>query len=161
MMNVLVTGGTGFLGRHVMAELALRGYEADAASRSLSADRWCNLSAESGDAWAHSITDGYDTVIHLAAYCGGIGENMANPVAMFRENMLMGMNILEAAHANGCRVVMVGTICGYPEVPPRIPFVEDDMFAGYPEPTNAPYGVAKRALWTLAKAYHDQDGRGS
>jgi GDP-L-fucose synthase len=98
-----------------------------------------------------------DIVIHLAGTVGGIGANQMNPARFMYNNLQMGMNVLESAAIAGTRrVVMVGTVCAYPHTPPRIPFKEDDLWMGYPEPTNAPYGIAKRTLIEMAAQYNKQ-----
>jgi nucleoside-diphosphate-sugar epimerase len=100
-----------------------------------------------------------EIVVHLAGTVGGIGANQENPACFMYNNLQMGMNVLEAAAtANTHRVVMVGTVCSYPHTPPRIPFKENDLWMGYPEPTNAPYGIAKRALLEMAAQYNKQYG---
>jgi GDP-L-fucose synthase len=99
-----------------------------------------------------------DLVFHLAARVGGIGANQKNPGAYFHDNMMMGVNVLEQGRkAQIPKIVMVGTICAYPKFAP-IPFREADLWNGYPEETNAPYGVAKKALMVMADAYRRQYG---
>jgi len=154
--KIVVTGGGGFLGKHVVRQLLESGYADDQiiVPRHITYD----------------LTDRYDceklfysngnpeTVIHLAASCGGIGANRENPGYYFYENMLMGLNVIEAARNFGIqKFVMVGTVCSYPKYCP-VPFNEEDIWNGYPEETNAPYGIAKKALYTMLKAYEDQFG---
>ena len=99
-----------------------------------------------------------DKVIHLAAACGGIGANQKNPGTFFYDNILMGVNLMEAARLNGVsKFVQFGTACSYPKYCP-VPFKEEDLWNGYPEESNAPYGIAKRALLTMAQAYREQYG---
>jgi GDP-L-fucose synthase len=99
-----------------------------------------------------------DVVIHLAAKCGGIGANMRRPGEFFRNNILMGVNTIDAARTCGIRkFVCVGTICAYPEYTP-VPFKETDLWKGYPEPTNGAYGIAKKALLVMLQAYRQQYG---
>ena len=154
--QVIVTGGGGFLGKHVVKKLLESGYE----SNQLIVPRHIT----------YDLTDRYDceklfysngnpeTVIHLAASCGGIGANRENPGYYFYENMMMGLNVIEAARNFGVqKFVMVGTVCSYPKHCP-IPFTEEDIWNGYPEETNAPYGIAKKALYTMLKAYEEQFG---
>ena len=97
-------------------------------------------------------------VIHLASVVGGIGANSRNPGSFFYENLMMGAQIMEAARINQVeKFVQIGTVCAYPKFTP-VPFKEDDLWNGYPEETNAPYGVAKKALLVQAQAYRDQYG---
>lgn len=99
-----------------------------------------------------------DVVIHLAARVGGIGANMINPAPFFYDNMMMGMNLIH--NFRGEKFVQIGTVCSYPATPP-IPFSENDLWNGYPEETNAPYGIAKRTLHTMLYAYYEQYDRSS
>jgi GDP-L-fucose synthase len=151
--RVLVTGGSGFLGGNVLQELTARGAKDIVAPRSKQADL--------NDAAAtRRLFDEHrpDLVIHLAARVGGIGANRRYPGTFFRENMAMGLNLLEEARRAGTRkVVVVGTICAYPKFA-AVPFREDDLWNGYPEETNAPYGIAKKALLVMAQAYRQEFG---
>jgi len=147
-MKVLVTGGSGFLGKHVVRRFKRAGYDVFAPSHE-------NMDVtSSGDIGFALLGYHPDIVIHLAAEVGGIGANIDNPVKFFEDNMLMGMNILKTS-INTKKVVMVGTTCSYPEHCP-VPFKESDLWSGHPEPTNAPYGIAKRSLIELADAYRRQ-----
>ncbi len=102
-----------------------------------------------------------DLVVHLAARVGGIGANMAAPADLYLDNLLMGTYVLEAARLHGtAKSVLVGTICSYPKITP-VPFQEERLWDGYPEETNAPYGVAKKALLVHALANHQQFGQRS
>ena len=151
--RIVVTGGSGFLGSHVVDELRARGAREVAVPRS---SRW-----DLTDRAATSAMFGEtrpDLVIHLAARVGGIGANRAYPGSFFRDNMAMGLNVLEEARiAKTQKVVVTGTICAYPKLAP-IPFREDDLWNGYPDETNAPYGVAKKALLVMAQAYRQEFG---
>lgn len=151
--RVIVTGGSGFLGSHVVDELTARGVKAVIVPRSREVDL-TDSSATQRLFSEHAP----DLVIHLAARVGGIGANQRFPGTFFRENMVMGLNVLEAARLAGTRkVVVAGTICAYPKLA-AVPFREDDLWQGYPEETNAPYGIAKKALLVMAQAYRQEFG---
>jgi GDP-L-fucose synthase len=151
--RVLVTGGNGFLGRHVCARLASERPAAIVAPRSAEYD----LRERSAiDRMLAEFRP--QTIIHLAAVVGGIGANRVNPGRYFYDNAIMGLQLLEAARVFGVsKFVSVGTICSYPKFTP-VPFREDDLWNGYPEETNAPYGLAKKMLLVQAQAYRQQYG---
>jgi len=150
---VVVTGGAGFLGAVVVQKLAARGCGAIFVPRSKQYDL-----RERDD-----IVRVYDTarpqiVIHLAATVGGIGANRANPGRFFYDNAIMGIQLMEYARRfNVEKFVAVGTVCAYPKFTP-VPFSEDDLWKGYPEETNAPYGLAKKMLLVQAQGYRAQYG---
>ena len=152
--RVWVTGGHGFLGKRVLERLMALGAEVVApphAELELRDPAAVNAFAQ---------REGPDVVVHLAARVGGIGANQVHPGTFWRDNTLMGVNVLEAARLGGAkRVVIVGTVCAYPKFT-AVPFREDDLWSGFPEETNAPYGVAKRALATGLQAYRDEFGLG-
>jgi GDP-L-fucose synthase len=151
--RVWVTGGNGFLGHHVLEQLRERGVSEILAPRR----RDCDL-AESGSAESFIRENQPTLILHLAAVCGGIGANAAEPGRYFYENAMMGLQLLEAARrCDVQKVVTVGTICAYPKFTP-VPFKEDDLWNGYPEETNAPYGLAKKMLLVQSQAYRDQWG---
>ncbi len=151
--RIVVTGGAGFLGRVVCARLREAGAGAIIVPRRADAD----LTAE--DAVARLYADARpEIVIHLAAEVGGIGANRDNPGRYFYANMAMALHLIEHARRNAiAKFVHVGTICSYPNETP-VPFREDDLWNGYPEVTNAPYGVAKKAAGVMLDAYHRQYG---
>jgi GDP-L-fucose synthase len=150
--RVFVTGGSGFLGSHVVERLRDVGACVTALRRTE-----CDLLDP--DAIDHALrVHAPDMVVHLAATVGGIGANQREPGRFFYENMLMGVQLIEAArrhHVN--KTVVLGTVCGYPKHTP-VPFHEADLWNGYPEETNAPYGVAKKALLVQLDAYRQQYG---
>jgi GDP-L-fucose synthase len=151
---VLVTGGAGFLGRRVVAKLAERGARVVAPS---SAE--CDLTVP-GAADAVLAEHRPATVIHLAARVGGIGYNQAEPAPLYLANLLMGTHVIEAArHAPSVdKTVLLGTVCSYPKITP-VPFREESLWEGYPEETNAPYGVAKKAHLVHAQVNAAQYGQ--
>jgi len=152
-MRSIVTGGAGFLGSHLVDRLRQRGHGEIVIPRSAT----CDL-LDPGSVARLYADARPDVVFHLAARVGGIGANQRNPGAYFHDNMVMGINVLEQARIAAIpKVVMVGTICSYPKFA-AIPFREDDLWNGYPEETNAPYGIAKKALLVMADAYRRQYG---
>lgn len=151
--RVLLTGGAGFLGQAVQRALMPRGLARLHVPRKAEYD----LTRE-GDARALIAATQPDIVIHLAAEVGGIGANQASPGRYFYANMAMALNLIEQSRiANVSKFVQVGTICAYPKFTP-VPFREDDLWAGYPEETNAPYGIAKKAALVMLQAYRAQYG---
>jgi GDP-L-fucose synthase len=150
--TVAVTGGTGFLGRHVAAELAEHGATVAALGR---ADYDLRRRAEAERMLAELRPD---AVVHLAAVVGGIGANRAEPGRFLYANAVMGLELLDACRVAGTpKVLIAGTVCAYPKHTP-IPFREESLWDGYPEETNAPYGLAKKLLLVQAQAYRDQYG---
>ena len=151
--RICITGGGGFLGRCVVALLQDRGYKNIFVIRS----RDYNLVSAEDVAWLYCDLRP-DVVIHLAAVVGGIGANRESPGRFFYDNIMMGVQLIEGARMHAVeKFVLVGTICAYPKFTP-VPFKEDDLWKGYPEETNAPYGIAKKALLVQAQAYRDQYG---
>ncbi len=151
--KILVTGGAGFLGKQVVAKLLEAGSNKNLLSfprsRDLDLCVWENC---------QKAVENQDIVIHLAAHVGGIGLNQEKPGELFYDNLIMGTQLIHAAYqAKVQKFVCVGTICAYPKYTP-VPFKEDDIWNGYPEETNAPYGVAKKALLVQLQAYRQQYG---
>ena len=155
MSRILVTGGGGFLGSQLVERLRADGRDPFVARR-----REYDLTV-AGDVERLFADARPDVVYHLAAEVGGIGANRANPGRYWYANLMMGAHVLEQSRLAGVeKLVLLGTICAYPKFAPT-PFREDDLWNGYPEETNAPYGVAKKALLTGAHAYRDQYGLNS
>jgi len=151
--RVVVTGGAGFLGRAVVARLRESGVTDVVVPRSADYD------LRERDAVRRLLADARpEVVIHLAAVVGGIGANRANPGRFFYENAIMGIELMEQSRLAGvAKFVGVGTVCSYPKFTP-VPFREDDIWNGYPEETNAPYGLAKKMLLVQGQAYRAQYG---
>jgi GDP-L-fucose synthase len=149
--RVVVTGGTGFLGSHLVELLRERGV--DGAQLALPR-RTTNDLREMEN--CHQLVQGADVIIHLAAVVGGIGFNREHPGQLFYDNMIMGVQLLEAARqAHVGKFVAIGTICAYPKFTP-VPFREETLWDGYPEETNAPYGLAKKMLLVQSQAYRQE-----
>ncbi len=152
--RVLVTGGAGFLGGALQRLLSNAGCTDLAAPRSADVDL---RHAETATSYIADLAP--DLVFHLAARVGGIGANMAKPAEIYLDNLLLGTNVIEAArHANVAKTVVVGTICSYPKFTP-VPFSEESLWTGYPEETNAPYGIAKLAQLVHLQANRQQYGQ--
>jgi GDP-L-fucose synthase len=151
--RVLVTGGGGFLGQRVVARVNAE-HAAD-----VTAPRSRDYDLRSVDGINRALADSRpDVVIHLAAVVGGIGANRENPGRFFYENAIMGIQLMEQARLAGVgKFVTIGTVCSYPKFTP-VPFTEDDLWNGYPEETNAPYGLAKKMLLVQGQAYREQYG---
>src|SRR5262249_5464449 len=151
--RVLVTGGSGFVGRQLLSVLEQRGFQTVLAPRRADYDL---TQAEQVRACPKDIEA--DAIVHLAAVVGGIGANMARPGDFFYQNLVMGASLMEEARLSGVqKFVAIGTICAYPKFTP-VPFNEEDLWNGYPEETNAPYGLAKKMLLVQAQAYRQQFG---
>jgi len=151
--RVVVTGGAGFLGSFVVAQLQTRGCSQVIVPRSRQYDLVQMAAVQQLYADARP-----EVVIHLAARVGGIGANQANPGRFFYDNLMMGTQLIEVGRQRGLKkFVALGTICAYPKFAP-IPFKEDDIWNGYPEETNAPYGLAKKMMLVQSQAYRQQYG---
>lgn len=152
--RVFLTGAGGFLGSHTKEALQALKPKALIAPRS----NECNL-LNPAQVKRLLKTQKPTMVIHLAAVCGGIGANQKAPGKFFYDNAMMGISLMEQSRLHGVqKFVQVGTVCAYPKFPPRIPFREEDLWTGYPEETNAPYGLAKKMLLVQAQAYRQQYG---
>lgn len=151
--RIMITGGEGFIGHHVVAELRREGVQQIFIPRHHDYDL----------TQIHDVVRAYQTgqpdiVIHLAAKAGGIGINQEKPGEFFYDNLMMGVHLMEQARRFGIeKFVSIGTVCAYPKFTP-IPFKEDDLWNGYPEETNAPYGLAKKMLLVQGQAYRQQYG---
>lgn len=153
--RILLTGGAGFLGSHVLDELGRRGVSREKIFVPRSAEY--DLVDRAAVDRVYRDADP-EVVIHLAAVVGGIGANRERPGEFFYKNLVMGIHLMEAGRLHGIeKFVTVGTVCSYPKFTP-VPFSEDDLWKGYPEETNAPYGIAKKALLVQGQAYRKQYG---
>jgi len=151
--KILLTGGDGFLGKFVQRELLENGVREEDIRIPHHVENDLRVWENCAEA-----TTGVDLVIHLAASVGGIGFNQRNPGILFYDNMIMGAHLMEAARRNGVeKFIQIGTVCAYPKFTP-VPFKEDNLWEGYPEETNAPYGIAKKTLLVQAQAYREQYG---
>ncbi len=151
--RILVTGGAGFLGQQVVAQLVNQGANPDKITIPRSRD--CDLRVLEN---CQRAVQHQDIIVHLAAHVGGIGLNQQKPAELFYDNLMMGTQLIHAAYQAGVeKFVCVGTICAYPKFTP-VPFKEEDLWNGYPEETNAPYGVAKKALLVQLQSYRQQYG---
>ncbi len=151
--RILLTGGAGFLGKQVVNELLAAGAQLEKITIPRSRD--CDL--RKLDHCQRAVQQ-QDIVVHLAAHVGGIGLNQVKPAELFYDNLMMGAQLIHAAYEAGVeKFTCVGTICAYPKFTP-VPFKEDDLWNGYPEETNAPYGIAKKALLVQLESYRQQYG---
>lgn len=147
--RVVITGGAGFLGSHIIKNLEKRG------AKDIFVPRFPEYDLREKEA-CFKAAKGADIVIHLAANVGGIGYNRDFPGTLFYDNILMGVHMMEEARKAGVsKFVAIGTICAYPKFAP-VPFKEDDLWDGYPEETNAPYGLAKKMMLVQGNAYRSQ-----
>ena len=150
--KVLVTGAGGFLGTSVLKELLAKGYKNVTA---IASSKVTDLRRQTAvESMMNDIKP--DVIVHLAGRVGGIGINKENPGRFIYDNLLMGANLIEEARQQNCsKFVMVGTVCSYPKFTP-VPFKEEDIWSGYPEETNAPYGIAKKTLMQMIMSYKQQ-----
>jgi len=152
--KILVTGGAGFLGSFIVEKLL---NEKNVESEDIMVPRSSTMDLREWENCVEAVRD-VDVVIHLAAKVGGIGFNKKYPATLFYDNAIMGIQLMEAARQEGVqKFVAIGTVCAYPKCTP-VPFKEADLWNGYPEETNAPYGIAKKMLLVQAQAYREQYG---
>ena len=151
--RICVTGGAGFLGQHLVRNLQSKG------AHDIFIPRYPEYDLVKSEDIARMLTDAQpDIIIHLAAHVGGIGANLARPAEFFYDNLMMGVQLMHQAWQRGVeKVVALGTICAYPKFTP-IPFKEEHLWDGYPEETNAPYGLAKKMLLVQSQSYRQQYG---
>jgi len=154
--QICVTGGAGFLGTHLIKDLRSRG------AKNIFIPRVEDYDLVDRDAIKRLLQDSNpDVIIHLAAHVGGIGANREHPAEFFYDNLMMGVQLMHQAYERGVeKFVAIGTVCAYPKFTP-VPFKEDDLWIGYPEETNAPYGLAKKMLLVQSQAYRAQYGYNS
>ncbi|MBW6466931.1 MAG: GDP-L-fucose synthase [Brevefilum sp.] len=151
--RICVTGGAGFLGTHLIQDLRARG------ANEIFVPTIEEYDLVDPTAIARLLADSNpDVIIHLAAHVGGIGANREHPAEFFYDNLMMGVQLMHQAYLRGVeKFVAIGTVCAYPKFTP-VPFNEDDLWDGYPEETNAPYGLAKKMLLVQSQAYREQYG---
>ena len=151
--RICVTGGAGFLGTHLIADLHKRG------AQKIFVPTIKDYNLVDPQAISRLLADSNpDVIIHLAAHVGGIGANLDHPAEFFYDNLMMGVQLMHQAYLRGIeKFVAIGTVCAYPKFTP-VPFKEDDLWIGYPEETNAPYGLAKKMLLVQSQAYRQQYG---
>jgi len=149
--QICVTGGAGFLGTHLITELRSRG------AKNIFIPKIEDYDLVDPNAITRMLVDSDpDVIIHLAAHVGGIGANREHPAEFFYDNLMMGVQLMHQAYLRGVeKFVAIGTVCAYPKFTP-VPFKEDDLWIGYPEETNAPYGLAKKMLLVQSQAYREQ-----
>ncbi len=151
--RICVTGGAGFLGTHLIEDLRARG------ATNIFIPKIEEYDLVDPAAIKQMLADSNpDVIIHLAAHVGGIGANREHPAEFFYDNLMMGVQLMHQAYLRGVeKFVAIGTVCAYPKFTP-VPFKEDDLWIGYPEETNAPYGLAKKMLLVQSQAYREQYG---
>lgn len=151
--KILLTGGAGFLGQHLFKELIKKGAKKE--NIEIPRSKTCDLTRLEN---VKKVVKGKEIVIHLAGLVGGIGFNKEFPGRMIYENLIMGVQLFEEARKAGVeKLVAIGTVCSYPKFTP-VPFKEENLWQGYPEETNAPYGLAKKMLLVMSQAYRKQYG---
>ena len=152
--EIYISGGNGFLGSHLVDRLILEGISRE----QIATPRSSRLDLRRFDHAVEAVS-GNKVIFHLAGNVGGIGYNQEHPGTLFYDNLMMGVNLIEACRLNGGveKLILVGTICSYPKFT-ELPFREENLWHGFPEETNAPYGIAKKALLMMAQAYQQEFG---
>lgn len=155
--EIYISGGNGFLGSHLVDRLVGEGVDRE----NIATPRSSQLDLRQFD-HAVEVVAGKKIVFHLAGNVGGIGYNQEHPGTLFYDNLMMGVNLIEACRRNGGveKLILVGTICSYPKFT-ELPFKEENLWLGFPEETNAPYGIAKKSLLMMAQAYQQEFGLNS
>ena len=154
-MRILITGGTGFVGTNLTNVLSENYGKENVFPVGRRVIGGSMTNSDAFDAVMKDVMP--DVLIHAAGFVGGIEKNADNPGLMIRENLAMGIEAVDKALAYNAKLIMLGTVCAYPKFTP-VPFKEEDLWNGYPEETNAPYGIAKKSIMKLAETYHEQFG---